>query len=548
MRCQRLVWAYFLIGVAAVSGLALATEEETLKQANVASDPEALLKFFQKRTLNDARRDTILMQIARLGDDSFEVREQAAGDLAAQGDVVVPLLRQAIGRRETDVEIVRRAEKILEKIAAPASEVSAAAARLLGRKKPPGAAAVLLAYLPFADDDRVAEGVRAALAAVAVREGAADRAVIEALADKLPARRGAAAEALIRAGAAEPEQALRKFLDDPDAGVRLRAALAWVDRREKAAVPTLIALLAELPQDQAWQAEEVLCRLAGDQAPNVSLGSDPASQKKCRAAWSDWWSRQGPTLDLGRLNDPARLLGYTLIVQIDPNTGVGKVQELDIHKQVRWQITGLHYPVDARVVRADRVLIAEYNGHRVTERNFKGDVLWEKRVQSPVAVQRLAGGNTFIACHHMLLLVDGGGKEVFSYNRPNYDIMAAAPLSDGQFFLVTNGGQGVRVDASGKETKTFATGVVQQFTGLDVLPDGKVLLPQASTGKIVELDAEGKIGKSFTFAQATSAVRLPNGNTLTASFNSQRVVELDSDGKPAGEFRPDGRPWKARKR
>src|SRR5256885_10705144 len=49
---------------------------------------------------------------------------------------------------------------------------------------------------------------------------------------------------------------------------------------------TLFRSLEPLPAAQAWQAEDILYRLAdGKNPPNVSLGSDAAARKKCRDAW-----------------------------------------------------------------------------------------------------------------------------------------------------------------------------------------------------------------------------------------------------------------------
>ena len=200
------------------------------------------------------------------------------------------------------------------------------------------------------------------------------------------------------------------------------------------------------------------------------------------------------------------------------------------------------------VLRDDRVLIAEYQAHQVTERTFKGEIVWKKQINAPISAQRLPGGNTFIACHNQLLVVDADGKDVFHYNRPNHDIMAALRLRDGQFFFVTNGGRATRLDAEGKEVKSFSTGYIHQFAGLDVLPGGKVLLPQASNNQVVEFDAEGKAGWSANVQIPTSAMRLPNGNTVVGSFNMQKIVEVNSEGKQVWEHVPDGRPWKVRKR
>src|SRR5947209_4641300 len=86
---------------------------------------------------------------------------------------------------------------------ADAPALLAAAARTLGARKPAGAAEVLLDYLPNAPGEGVVDEVCGALAAVALSGGKPDPALLKALDDKLPARRAAAAVALVRAGARE---------------------------------------------------------------------------------------------------------------------------------------------------------------------------------------------------------------------------------------------------------------------------------------------------------------------------------------------------------
>src|SRR5262249_28874586 len=60
-----------------------ARDEQVLKEAKVATDGPGLLEFFRKRTLDDAAEDKIKGLIRQLGDDAFEVREQASGQLVA---------------------------------------------------------------------------------------------------------------------------------------------------------------------------------------------------------------------------------------------------------------------------------------------------------------------------------------------------------------------------------------------------------------------------------------------------------------------------------
>ena len=129
--------------------------------------------------------------------------------------------------RHRDEEVVRRCTLLLRHLEQnPDTAQAAAAARLLARAKPVGAAEVLLGYLPFVSEAFVADEIRGALPAVAVRDGKPEPVVIAAIKDKNPAKRGAAAEALMCAGVKEQLPAVRELLDDPEPQVRLRAPSA----------------------------------------------------------------------------------------------------------------------------------------------------------------------------------------------------------------------------------------------------------------------------------------------------------------------------------
>src|SRR5262249_14343383 len=150
-----------------------------------------------------------------------------------------------------------------------------AAPRLLALRRPEGTVETILAYLPFAESEPLAAQLIDVLASAGCTEGRADPALLRALEDKVSVRRAAAAVAVRKAKSDENTlAALRKLLQAPDAVVRLRTAVALAQRGDKSAVPVLIALLADLPLDQVWEAEEVLATLAGDKAPNQRVGND----------------------------------------------------------------------------------------------------------------------------------------------------------------------------------------------------------------------------------------------------------------------------------
>jgi HEAT repeat protein len=535
--------------------VALGTDEATRKRCRDTwntwwqsfKTPE-LLDYFRKRTLADADKEKFQEMIKLLGSDSYRVRRKAIKDLAGYRGGAAPLLHQAV--HNSDPEIARNAEYCLKMInEAPGAGLSATHARILGYRKPAGTVQVLLGFLPFADDDTVAEEVRNSLVALAFQNGKPDRALVAALLDKQPARRVVAAEALIQAGITNQKKVLLDLLQkDPELPVRLRVAIALAGAREKEAVPVLIDLLPKLPEDDATRAEEILSRLAGEKGPTVALGNDAASKKKAQEAWATWWKANGAKLDMAKLDTAVpRLLGYTLTAEYT-NMGTSQLVEKDKNGKERWKITGMNYQFDFQVLRGERVLIVEHNGGRISERDFKGKIHWELSVNGPVSAERLANGNTFVACRNSIKEYNKNKKEVFSINRPNYDVFAAAKLKNGKIAMITNAGMCVIMDSKGKELKSFSVGSVGYYGCLQALPNGRLLVSCYGSSKVVEYDQTGKSVWEVSVMWPSNATRLPNGNTIVSSQNNYQILEFDRKGKKVTESRANGQVWRIRRR
>jgi outer membrane protein assembly factor BamB len=278
----------------------------------------------------------------------------------------------------------------------------------------------------------------------------------------------------------------------------------------------------------------------------VAAGSDEAERRKYRDAWMEWWKEHGEKLDLARLDrkDP---LGYTLVVLLDK----GKIMELGPKNQIRWEIGDLGFPLDVQYLPGDRVLVSENQANRVTERNFKGEILWKYEVAGPLMAQRLPNGNTFITSYSQILEVDAKGKQVFSHMRENGSgFMRGNKLPNGDVVCVVDEGLFIRMDSKGKELQSFRVDIQTSGGRIEVLPNGRVLVPQFSTGKVVEMTPDGKVHWEVMapFDKPIAAVRLANGNTLVTSMPHHLAVELDHDGKVVWEYKTDTRVTRAYRR
>lgn len=515
-------------------------DEEILRRAKLSTEGDALVEFLRKRTLPESERPAIERLVRMLGSSDYRTREKATRSLIERGVAAIDVLRHSPGGSH-DAEVARRVahslESIYEKDVAP--EVPGAAVRILTQRKPAAMIDALIAYAPFADNDAVLDEIRTALALNALKDGKAHPTLVTALADRSATRRAIAAEALGRAAYADHKGALHKLLADTDPVVRFKVARTLALAKQRDVIPGLIDTLPDLPLTEAWQAEDFLLRLAvGTQAPSAPLGNDKATRDKCKDAWQAWWKTHGPKVDLAKLETTEKLLGRTMVVLLDQ----GRVLELDRDNQPRWELKNIVFPLDAQVIDDERVLIAEYHGNRVTERNHRGDILWQRAVPGPLAAQRLPNGNTFIANDHELLEYDKNNMEVMNVSFPDEGrkIMKAMKLPNGEIACMLADSRIVRYDAQGKELHSFPIHLgVRLFGGrVHMLPTGRVIVPHNAEGKVIEYDSKGKIVWEVPFEQPIAATRLPNGNTLITSMNPLvGAVEVNRAGREVWSYR-----------
>jgi HEAT repeat protein len=207
-----------------------ATEDElTLQKARAPTDGAGLLAFFRQRTLTGDYPKRIEALVKQLGDDSAKARKRARQELIALGPPALPALRRALKSPEDVVQVLaRECVHVLEKD--PGPNLPLAAVRLLRERRPAGACPVLLGYLPFADNQAVEEETLEALVALGTQNGRTDPALLAALKDRDPVRRGGAAYAVGRIGLLDERAAVRERLGDAEARVRVRAGEGLVGR------------------------------------------------------------------------------------------------------------------------------------------------------------------------------------------------------------------------------------------------------------------------------------------------------------------------------
>jgi len=588
-------------------------DRKLLEAQKIAAQAPALLEFLRQRTLDDGDLERLRRLIRELGSSQYALRAEASRRLVAEGTSALAFLKEAqasgdaeIARRaRLCIEEIRRGPGPALPIAvahqlallnlpppplpkagttaapsppkqdlsdvpflpkrwpplalaegarsSPPEKASPTVVPAADKEAPGGVTAAihaLLGYVPFADDATVEEEVINALTLLCARDDVIDPLVPLALSDPLAARRGAAAAVLGRVGTAEHLPGIRKQLDDPATHVRFRAAQGLLAAKDKAGVGPLIALFQEMAPTQLWQIEDQLHRLAGEQAPHVSVGDgSPAARAKAAKVWHEWWAANASALDLTRAGADDAFLGLYLICEYDSAVGMpgGQVWETARDGQERWKLTGLLGAMDAQLLGNGRVLVAENSASRVTERDKNGNILWEHKTPggNPVACQRLPNGNTFIATYNQVMEISPEGRTVYNHGRgPAFYLFSAQKTKQGRIACMTAQGMILEIDPqTGAEVRKLSLGPNGGWCSAEVLPTGRYLVATMNNNLIREIDAQGKTHWQATFPGVFRATRLPNGHTLVASMTTKKIAELDRNGQPRWEKTCEGRPW-----
>jgi hypothetical protein len=526
--------------------------EKILNDAKIKIDAESLKEFFRYRTLNDVDRKKLNDLINKLGDDDFDIREEASDQLQRAGLAALPTLRFAT--KNKDVETIRRIERCLQTLTQEnESGRVISAAHMMAVKKIEGAPKILLDYMPcIPDDEAVQEGLRNALILYTKNVGRPDPLLITALTDKDADRRTLASQVL---GESSPDQreAVKKLLQDSSPKVRYFTALTLARGGDKSVIPDLLKLLVDGPLEYAYLTEDLMFQLLGDGKMGTTLTTgDEKSRKASFEAWSKWWKENETKVDLVKLTTGEPIKGLTLVVEVDgfsgPNGGQGRVWECGPDGQKRWEWTNVNGPVDIQVLPGGRYLVGEYYTSQVTERDGEGKILWTSpRLNSnTVACQRLPNGNTLIATMNEVIEVKKDGERVGDvYPRPAGTVYHVRRAKNGHTFILA-GNELMELSAERKELRKIPIpGGLSGWGGFDFLPNGNFLIGYYGNGrKYAEINGKGEVVfEHVVNMEPTRVQRLRNGNVLLTGGNSMFVAEYDRDKKEVWKVATKGRPF-----
>ncbi|WP_395739681.1 YncE family protein [Prosthecobacter sp.] len=184
-------------------------------------------------------------------------------------------------------------------------------------------------------------------------------------------------------------------------------------------------------------------------------------------------------------------------------------------------------------------LCCDYGGGKVCVVSAEGKIEWQWDCKSPQDCWKLPNGNYLFCFVSGALEVTPDKKIVWEYKAPTdvkVEVHACQPLPDGKVMIVECGtSRIIEVDRAGKiakEIKLTAAPEIKlhnQFRGTRKLANGHYLVAFKGEGKIVELDGEGKVLRQIKVpGDPHEVVPLPDAHLLITCGDGHEVRELDA--------------------
>jgi PQQ-like domain len=199
----------------------------------------------------------------------------------------------------------------------------------------------------------------------------------------------------------------------------------------------------------------------------------------------------------------------------------------------------------ARLQAAHPFLCCDYNNGRVSEVTADGNVVWDYACKNPQDVWRLKNGNTLLCFATGAREVTRDKKVVWEYTAPaGVEVHSCEPIPDGRVMVVECGtSRIVEIDRQGRiahEIKLVTApsiAVHNQFRGARRLPNGHYVVTFKGEGKIVEVDRTGRVVSELKVpGDPHEVIPLRRGHLLVTCGDGHKVLEVDAHGKMVWEL------------
>jgi HEAT repeat protein len=529
-----------------------------LKRMGVGADAASLVEYLKKRSPGDVDPDHLDPWIQQLGNPSLDKREEAFNKLSDIGLVALEPLRKAEAANDSGIkgfvhQLVEKQEQDIY------WGLNLVILRRLLDLNPTGTVDALLRFLPFAASEDLIEEIWYGIERNAVREGKVDVRLIQALEDKLPARRAVAACIVGKIGDPRQKQAVSNLLGDSNDFVRLRAAQGLLAGGENASVDALIGLLASPFPSVAWQAEELLVWLAGEDSPQERVGRVTSETGRVsQRAWMKWRNKYPLISDLFASAKKYRRPGLLIICENGRHPEEGSdIWLCGCDGVPRWNMRIDTTTVGMQFLKEGQLATLElpyrevpplrripYNSYWVI-RDLEGKTHREKLCKyfAP-RIQFLPNGNLILFSSDSVHELTESGKEIRSTRLAQFELenrVAQEVLGNGNL-LVSSKDRDVlewdrRTLKTEREIQLPQRIDIKSIKTIGNSPSRGYIAVLLDVGNIWQLDNKGNLLKPWPVHGASSASLLRNGNLLVAlgRGSTDRLVEIEGSGKKVWE-------------
>lgn len=205
----------------------------------------------------------------------------------------------------------------------------------------------------------------------------------------------------------------------------------------------------------------------------------------------------------------------------------------------------------ARSEAAHPFLCCDHNGGKVSVVSAEGVIEWEYACKAPQDCWRLANGNYLFCFFSGAIEITPTKQIVWEYKAPEQtEVHACQPLAEGRVLICECGtSRLLEVDRAGKiakEIKLTTTPEVKthnQFRGARKTRNGHYLVCFKGEGKVVELDGDSRVLRAIKVpGDPHEVVALPDGHLLITCGDGHKVIELDAGDKVVWELNEDDLP------
>jgi hypothetical protein len=513
-----------------------------IKKSGISTKPKDIQNWLQSRIPNVTNGIKASKWVIDLGNESFEVREQASRELLKLNNLAIFELKKAT--KNKDIEVAKRASDCLEQISPHESiALKTAIIRLLGKSN---SEFVFEYFSKIADTPELDLLTSEALLDAFSITIKSNPTLVQKLEDFSQSNDIKSRILIARVLAiGNPNGiAFRKLSTDDQAIVKANALLALLQEKDKKAIGLLITLLPELKTNQLMPIAGLLNELIQDQASEKELAKEKPSAVELQKLFASAWNGKNASTNLNTYTSnqlqPKRILASLA----EPNLS-GKICSLNPDGSVSELFRTNSYADLACAINHTLFFLMERSRGHVIINNIGEIYERSDPLISTFGLDTDGLGTKFILNRKNLLVLDYTNKIIESIE-VNNDCLAGTRLINGDYAIVFKDKSLIILDGKNlkKEKTKISLGVIEPtrtILGYQIqgTRSGSILIPEFGGKAINEYDPTGKLLKTikFNINAGNSTIYGPtltmntNGNFLIGTRLGQTVTELNMEGK-----------------